>query len=318
MNFPDYNSPSALKAFLESRGMAMQKKFGQNFLINASVREKLLDILALSPGDDVWEVGPGLGAMTSGILERGGVVTAFEIDRGFSSVLRELFGQNPRFTLIEGDVLKTWRKAATFLHTKPQEATTAGRPLFFGNLPYNIAAALLGDLITGGMIFPRAAVTVQREVAERICAAPGSGNYSSFSVICSRFYDCSIELSLPAGNFWPRPNVASSAVLMKEKKQKAVCKDDALFFAVVRALFSSRRKTAKNTLAAWLAARFKGNDSDAQSADLARLALKRAGIAESERPENLGFEAFCALADAVAEQGVSHQRRSYLCWNSPL
>lgn len=279
----------------------MQKKFAQNFLINASVRQRLLDVLDFSAGQKIWEVGAGLGAMTAGILERGGIVTAFEIDHGFSAVLRELFGENAGFTLIEGDVLKTWKKAASFYLSVPPESERGSRPLFFGNLPYNIAATLLADLIAGGMIFPRAAVTVQREIAERICAAPGSRNYSSFSVISSRFYDCSIEFDLSPGNFWPRPNVLSSAVLMREKKQKIACRDDSLFFSIVRALFSSRRKTAKNTLSAWLAGHLKGGDADEQSGELARLALKRAGIAESERPENLPPHAFCALADAVGE-----------------
>lgn len=299
MDLPDYNSPSALNAFLKSRGMAMRKKFGQNFLISPAARERLLDILSFSSGEEIWEAGAGLGAMTSGLLERGGVVTAFEIDRGFAAVLRELFGENSRFTLIEGDILKTWKNAARFPGKEGAEVCGGCRPLFFGNLPYNIAATLIGDLITGGMIFPRAAVTVQKEVAERICARAGSRNYSSFSVICGRFYDCSIKFDIAAGNFWPRPNVASSAVLMQEKKNAPACKDDELFFAVVKALFSSRRKTVKNTLSAWLSARLKEDDGDEQSADLTRLALKRAGIAEGERPENLPVEAFCALADAA-------------------
>ena len=299
MELPDYNSPTALKAFLDARGMAMQKKFGQNFLINPRLRDKLVDALCPAPADAVWEVGPGLGAMTSLLLGRGCAVTAFEIDRGFAAVLRELFGENPAFALIEGDALKTWKKAAASLQGGGINADSRGRPLFFGNLPFNIAATLLGDLIAGGLVFRRAAVTVQREVAERICARPASKAYSAFSVVCGRFYDCSIKFDIAAGSFWPRPNVTSSAVLMAKKELPAPCKDDALFFAVVRALFSSRRKTVKNTFSAWLASRLKGNELQAQSAELARLALRQAGIAETERPENLPPEAFCALADAV-------------------
>lgn len=300
MEFPDYNSPSALKAFLEERGMAMRKKFGQNFLINASARERLLDLLAFPAGKEIWEVGPGLGAMTAGILERGWSVTAFEIDRGFNAALKELFGGNPRFTLIEGDALKTWKKAAASLRGEAGKDEEGGMPLFFGNLPYNIAATLLGDLTAGGMIFPQVLVTVQKEVAERICASCGSRNYSAFSAICGRFYSASVALDLAAGNFWPRPNVESAAVLMTKKATPAACKDDALFFAIVRALFSSRRKTVKNTLSAWLASQL-ADGGGGQSGDLARLALKRAGIAESARPESLPPDAFCALADAVWE-----------------
>ena len=299
MDSLDYNSPAALKAFLEARGMAMQKKFGQNFLVNPAVRSKLIELLGAGLHDAVWEVGPGLGAMTSLLLERGCKVTAFEIDRGFSAVLRELLGASKNFALIEGDALKTWRNAAASVQGNAAQAGEEKTPLFFGNLPYNIAAALIADFIKGDLIFPRAAVTVQREVAERIAASPKSRAYSSFSVICSRFYDCSIKFDIAAGNFWPRPNVTSSAVLMLKKELPAPCKDDALFFAVVRALFSSRRKTVKNTFSAWIASRLKGNELQAQSVGLARLALKQAGIAETERPENPPAEAFCALADAV-------------------
>ena len=299
MDSLDYNSPAQLKAFLEARGMAMQKKFGQNFLVNPAVRSKLIEMLDAHPNDVVWEVGPGLGAMTALLLERGCEVTAFEVDRGFSAVLRELFGCNERFTLIEGDSLKTWRGAAASFNAEGINADSRALPLFFGNLPFNIAATLIADFTKGGLIFPKAAVTVQSEVAERICAAPESKAYSAFSVICSRFYDSSVKFDIAAGSFWPRPNVTSSAVLMLKKESPAPCKDDALFFAVVRALFSSRRKTVKNTLSAWLAARLEGNECREQSAELARIALKQAGIAEAERPENLPASAFCSLADAV-------------------
>ena len=93
MNHPDYNSPLALKAFLDDNGMAMQKKFGQNFLVNADARKKIIDCLDIEKGTKVWEVGPGLGCMTSEILERGAKVTAFEIDHGFARLLRQFFSE---------------------------------------------------------------------------------------------------------------------------------------------------------------------------------------------------------------------------------
>lgn len=302
LTFPDYNSPSALKAFLDGRGMAMQKKFGQNFLVNGSIRERLLDILEIRPEQPVWEVGPGLGAMTKGILDRGARLTAFEIDRGFSAVLRELFAGNPRFELIEGDARKTW-KTVRPAETGKKSGETA-RPLFFGNLPYNIAAVLLADFITGGMFFPRLLVTVQKEVALRICAAPGSENYSSFSVLCRRFYDSETAADLAPGNFWPQPNVLSRAVLLKKKAHPAVCRDERLFFSLVRALFSSRRKTVKNNLDAWVQRENAGKKQPADSCSLTAFMLQYAGVPENERAENLPPETFCALADAAAESGA--------------
>jgi 16S rRNA (adenine1518-N6/adenine1519-N6)-dimethyltransferase len=105
----NYDSPMALKNFLDSKGMAMQKKFGQNFLIKSQARKQLVDNLKLEENTTVWEVGPGLGCMTTEIIERGGKLTAFEIDRGFASILREIFSGNEKFSIVEGDFLKTWK-----------------------------------------------------------------------------------------------------------------------------------------------------------------------------------------------------------------
>ena len=113
LNHPDYNSPAALKTFLENNSMAMQKKFGQNFLLNQNAREKLVDALEISEGTKVWEVGPGLGAMTEEILKRGAKLTVFEIDRGFANFIRQFFSEyieNGNLCVVEGDVLKTWKK----------------------------------------------------------------------------------------------------------------------------------------------------------------------------------------------------------------
>jgi 16S rRNA (adenine1518-N6/adenine1519-N6)-dimethyltransferase len=166
----NYDSAAALKALLEERGLGMRKKFGQNFLINPLVRRKLADALEVGEGDAVWEIGPGLGAMTRELLERKARVRAFEIDPGFSALLEDFFKDELNFTLVQGDVLKTWRRAEK-----------AGYLL--GNLPYNIGAVFLADLIEGRRFFKRMVVTVQREVARRMAAKPGSADYSSFSVL---------------------------------------------------------------------------------------------------------------------------------------
>ena len=124
---PDYNSPAELNAFLESKGMAMQKKFGQNFLINESARKKIAASLGIQKGETVWEVGPGLGAMTKELVDLGAKVTVFEIDRGFASLISGFFedySKGGTFRIVEGDVMKTWKG-----HLKE-----AGQPdRFFGN-----------------------------------------------------------------------------------------------------------------------------------------------------------------------------------------
>ena len=278
---PDYNSPAELKAFLEANNMAMQKKFGQNFLINEQARIKIVDALEITEGTSVWEVGPGLGSMTSEILRRGARLTVFEIDRGFASLLRQFFNeyiQSGALTIIEGDVLKTW-----------QTALTQGKPdRFFGNLPYNIAAALIADTIEKNIRFDRAVFTVQKEVAARAMANPGTEDYSSFSILCQWAYDLKHIMDLSGGNFWPKPNVTSSAFSMTMKPDFPCCDNPVLFVKLQRGLFSSRRKNIRNNLSAFLF------DSEKAAA-----ALEKAGIEPSVRAETLPVKTLLLLSDIV-------------------
>jgi 16S rRNA (adenine1518-N6/adenine1519-N6)-dimethyltransferase len=277
----NYDSPRELRAFLEKNGLGTRKKFGQNFLINPMVREQLLDALEIGPGDGVWEIGSGLGAMTKGLLERGASVTAFEIDPAFSRILKELFGARGDFRLVEGDVLKTWARR--------EEA-----PYLLGNLPYNIGAALLGDFIEKGRFFKRMVVTVQREVADRMIARPGSKNYSSFSVLCSSVYSLSPLKVIKGAAFYPAPRVDSRGVRLDLLPQEARTKPP-IFYPLVRALFSSRRKTIKNTLSAFMFATIlKEKDGEA-----VQEILKSSGVAGDRRPETLDIGDFTRLAEAL-------------------
>ncbi|MGP1510952.1 MAG: 16S rRNA (adenine(1518)-N(6)/adenine(1519)-N(6))-dimethyltransferase RsmA [Treponema sp.] len=274
----DYNSPAALKNFMESHGMAMQKKFGQNFLINADARKTLAEELTVTPDMKVWEVGPGLGAMTSEILLRGAELTVFEIDRGFASVLKELFSSyGNNFKIVEGDVIKTWKN----------ELQTGGFPeRIFGNLPYNIAASIIADTIESGVRFEKAVFTVQKEVADRMCAKEGSSDYSSFSILCRWAYNVKPLLELSGGNFWPRPNVASKSVLMEKNPDFPNCINPAHFVKMQRALFGLRRKTVYNNLL-----RFTSD------ADKALSALKKSGIDPMDRAERLSIKKLLELSD---------------------
>lgn len=287
---PDYNSPLALKAFLDGHDMAMQKKFGQNFLVNSMSRERLVDALDIAAGTTVWEIGPGLGSMTKSILDRKAALVAFEIDRGFCGLLKEFFGDRDNFTLIEGDVLKNWKKAVSD-HGIPSR--------LFGNLPYNIAAAIIGDMISEGIRFDAIVVTVQKEVALRMAAKPDTEDYSSFSVLCQWAYDVTTVMDLAGGCFWPRPNVASRAVKMTKKDVWPSCDSPAVFMEILRALFSSRRKTVKNNFSAWLTNSLRAKSGE--SADvLATRLLSEAGIDPGRRAETLSLKDFLTLSDVVA------------------
>lgn len=281
MQHPDYNSPIALKNFMDENNMAMQKKFGQNFLVNADARKKLIDVLDVKPGMKVWEVGPGLGSMTSGLLERGVNLTVFEIDHGFARLLTQFFEEyanSGNFSLVEGDVLKTWPKFA-------KENDIPER--FFGNLPYNVAATIIADTITKGFRFDKAVFTIQKEVGQRMNAKPGTEDYSSFSVLCQWAYDVKLVMDLAGGNFWPVPNVASRAVLMTKKEDFPKCENPELFRKMVRQIFALRRKTLRNNLSRFVKAK------------ICDEALKIAGIEPSIRAENLSVEDLLKLSDAL-------------------
>ncbi len=290
MNTPDYNSPVALKNYMDGLGFSMQKKFGQNFLVNGDARKKLIDLLDVDEKSSVWEVGPGLGSMTSEILKRGSALTAFEIDHGFARTLKEIFADeisSGKFNLVEGDVLKTWKSE---YEKFPQSQR------FFGNLPYNIAATIVADTISEGVRFEKALVTVQKEVAERMCAKENSENYSSFSVLCSWAYDLKPVLDLAGGNFWPVPNVASRAVLMTKKSDFPRCKNPKFFMKMLRSLFASRRKTIRNNLLTFA------------SGEVIDSAISAAGLDGKNRAEQLSVEKLLLLSDCLDSAIISESK----------
>ena len=288
MKCPDYNSPQELKTVLDSKGFSMQKKFGQNFLINAAARTKLIDALDIGKETVVWEVGPGLGAMTAEILGRGSDLTCFEIDRGFASLIKDFFmdeASENRFHLVEGDVLKTWKKHLESSLRLPDR--------FFGNLPYNIAATIIADTIENNVRFEKCVFTVQKEVAMRMCAKPGSDDYSSFSVLCQWAYDVKPLMDLVGANFWPKPNVDSRAVVFTKKEDFPKCSNPSLFIKMQRALFSSRRKNVRNNLTAFLS-----------NNDLCLQALEKAGIDPQKRAEVLELPQMLKLSDVINDMNI--------------
>ena len=282
-NLPDYNAPSALAAVLDEHGFGMQKKFGQNFLINAHIRRELVAALRLTPGESVWEVGPGLGSMTALLVQTGADVTVFEIDRGFAGLLTSYFGGAARFTLIDGDVLKTWH----------DEYARQAPSAFFGNLPYNIAAKLIAATIEAGALFDRMVITVQKEVGLRMTAPPGSPDYSSFSVLCQWAYDVAAIRDIAPAAFWPKPNVDSRALILTKKQNPPPVRNTRLFLQLVRSLFSARRKTVKNNIAPLLA-------SIGKNVGSAESVLQTAGVDPFARAESLAVYDFIRLSDILS------------------
>ncbi len=279
---PDYDSPVSLKNFLDSFGFGMQKKFGQNFMVDRKIRNELISLLQINEGTNVWEVGAGLGAMTELILEKKANLTAFEIDKGFSSCLKVFFSGNKNFCLVEGDVQKTWSS----------EIEANGKPkIFFGNLPYNIASQLISSLIEKEIIFDTMLITVQKEAAMRMTATPEHKNYTALSVLCSIFYDLRIVKTIPSAAFWPQPNIESSAILFTKKKEIPHIENFNLLIKIIKALFSSRRKTIKNNLASWLSS----NCFDCTADEV----LQKTFLKESLRAEALTLDDFIVLAGTI-------------------
>lgn len=285
-----YNSPAKLKAILDAHGLHMQKKFGQNFLIDENIRNKLVDILNLDSKKTVWEIGPGLGSMTSLLLQTGAEVVAFEIDRGFIKILYEIFNNYKNFKLVEGDVLKTWQREV--LIKKPD--------VFFGNLPYNIAATLILDTIEKGVIFDDCLVTVQKEVADRFCASVG-GDYSVASVLVQAFYETTSIQTIGASCFFPQPNVLSKAIRLTktEKYTSQIAGREKLFFSLVKGLFAARRKTLKNNLQVWLKKNLK---EKSYTIDVPELIDKILSLEmQRRRAETLAVQDFVDISKKVAK-----------------
>jgi 16S rRNA (adenine1518-N6/adenine1519-N6)-dimethyltransferase len=283
----NYDSPAELKKYLESRNMGMQKKFGQNFLINPNARKSLIDSLDAKPGDSVWEIGPGLGAMTAEMLRREFSVKAFEIDRGFIEALKDLFSDEPNLEIVPGDVLKTWKKALP------------AAPFLLGNLPYNIGASIIADFIEQQCFFSRIVVTVQKEVAQRMAAKPGSSDYSSFTVLCNMAYTVKPLMVLKGASFYPPPHVDSQGVCLNLKADVDFSAYPAILTPMVRTLFSSRRKTVQNNLQTFISSGIMGIQGS--SRDLAAAALDSCGISPMERAERLSLDEFSALASAIMQ-----------------
>lgn len=282
----NYDSPSSIRAFLDEHGLSMRKRFGQNFLISRAIRKRLVDALDPQAGDSVWEVGPGLGAMTALLVERGAQVTAFEIDTGFCRLLPELFADSPAFTLVAGDVLKTWRE------------TPPARYLL-GNLPYTIAAVLIGNLIETKRYFTRMVVTVQKEVAERIIAGPGSKSYSSLAVLCASVYTVKALPVIKPASFYPIPHVNSMGIRFDLRTDCDPRDYPPFFHSLVRHLFSTRRKTLKNNLQTFHAQKAGLHKGEESSSYWAERLLDSCGISGMARVEALTLQDFLLLAQSI-------------------
>ncbi|MEW5761819.1 MAG: 16S rRNA (adenine(1518)-N(6)/adenine(1519)-N(6))-dimethyltransferase RsmA [Bacillota bacterium] len=284
-------SPAGVKALLSRYGIVPRKALGQHFLVAAPVLDRILESLALVPGETVVEIGPGLGVLTRRLAAAGVTVVAVELDGRLLPVLGEVLAPYPNARVVHGDALEADFDALV----RSQGGTIPYKVA--GNLPYNITGPLVARLLRGGFALERLVLMVQQEVAERLVARPGSKDYGALTVLVRYRTDCRIVARVSRRCFYPPPEVASAVVRLLVRRRPAVAvADESLFFCLVRAAFARRRKTLLNALRAEFPL-----DKGAWEK-----VLGRAGIDPQRRGETLSVEEFASLADALAgEEGFS-------------
>lgn len=270
-----------VRALLDRHGFRLSKSMGQNFLI---VPQTPVDIAAASGADQdqaVLEIGPGIGVLTAQLAQRAGKVVAVELDKALLPVLAETLSPFENVEVISGDILKLDLKRLI------ADKFSGFTPIVCANLPYNITTPILTKLLESGQ-FARVTVMVQREVAKRICAKPGTSDYGAFSVFCQYYARCEYRFEVEPTCFFPAPKVTSAVVTLTSQEKPACVEDEAEFFQVVRLAFGQRRKTLVNALSAGYADRY--------SKEELRSILVKLGFSEDVRGERLGIEEFAALA----------------------
>ena len=277
-------NPSVLRALLEPHGFRFSKSMGQNFLIAQWVPERIAEEAELDGTVGVLEVGPGVGCLTQELAGRAGRVVSVELDERLRPVLADTLSACPNAEVVFGDVLKQNIPALV------SEKLAGLRPVVCANLPYNVTSPLLTAFFEAGC-FERLTVMVQKEVAQRLCAAPGTADYGAFTVYTQWHADPEILFDVSPGCFMPAPKVTSSVVRLDVRKTPPVAvRDEKRMFRIVRAAFNQRRKTLSNALAAGLSGFTK---------EQITAAIEACGFDARVRGEALGLAEFAALSDAL-------------------
>ncbi len=269
-----------IKALLARHGFHFSKSMGQNFLIADWVPRDIADAAGLDEGCAVLEIGPGIGPLTRQLARRAGKVAAVELDSALLPILDETLADCPNVEIIPGDVMKLELNALV------SERFAGLTPKACANLPYNITTPVITRMLEAGC-FRSITVMIQREVAQRICAAPGDPDCGAFSLFCQYHAQCELLFEIPPNCFLPAPKVTSAVVRLTPHAVPPVDADPDALFAVIRAAFAQRRKTLLNALSAAYGNRF--------SKDELRQIILDCGLSENIRGERLGLEQFAQL-----------------------
>ncbi len=290
MRIADY---SVTRAILERHGFTFKKSFGQNFLTDTNILQKIVDTAEIDKKVNVIEIGPGIGALTEFLAESAAEVMAFEIDERLVPILTDTLRDFDNVTVVNQDILKV--DLAQYM----AEFKNPDLPIkVVANLPYYITTPILMHLIESGIPFSEFVVMMQREVADRISAQPNTKAYGSLSIAVQYYMTAKVAFVVPRTVFVPAPNVDSAILKMVRRDQPAVAvQDEKFFFKVSKASFVHRRKTLWNNLTSHF------GKSEETKAKLTA-ALEQAELSPSVRGEALTLADFARLADALKEQGL--------------
>ncbi len=283
MNLTDYNE---IRALLARHKFRFSKSMGQNFLTAAWVPEDIAASAGLDEHTGVLEVGPGVGCLTKELSERAGKVVSVELDKALKPVLAETLADCENVEIVFGDVLKQDLPALV------EERMPGMRHVVCANLPYNVTSPLLTAFLEA-KCFETVTVMIQREVARRICAGPGSADYGAFGIFVQWHAVPELLFDVPPSCFVPQPKVTSSVIrLTRREKPPVPVRDEALLFRVVRAAFNQRRKTLVNALSSQLPELEKGQVEEI---------LVSLGFDPRVRGEVLDIAGFAAISDKITE-----------------
>ena len=284
---------SVTRAILERHGFTFKKSFGQNFLTDTNILQKIVDTAEIDKNINVIEIGPGIGALTEFLAESAAEVMAFEIDDRLVPILADTLRDFDNVTVVNQDILKV--DLAQYI----AEFKNPDLPIkVVANLPYYITTPILMHLIESGIPFSEFVVMMQKEVADRISAQPNTKAYGSLSIAVQYYMTAKVAFIVPRTVFVPAPNVDSAILKMVRREQPAVeVQDEKFFFKVTKASFVHRRKTLWNNLTSYF------GKSEEVKTKLER-ALEKADLVANVRGEALDLAAFARLSDALKSEGL--------------
>lgn len=278
--------PQETIAVLKKYDFRFQKKFGQNFLIDTHVLEKIMDAAGVTKEDCVLEIGPGIGTMTQYLCERAREVIAVEIDKKLIPVLEDTLSAYDNVTVLNEDILKVDIAGLA-------EKKNGGKPLkVVANLPYYITTPIIMGLFESHVPLDNVTIMVQKEVADRMKAEPGTKDYGALSLAIAYYADCYLAANVPPNCFMPRPNVGSAVIrLTRHKKPPVSVQNEAHMFKLIRASFNQRRKTLQNGLYNYSGLTHTKEEISA--------AIEALGLLPTVRGESLTLGQFAQLSDLL-------------------